>query len=313
MRPSFWHFAQLAARSPRDPLLPLWVLEVLAIAFLYIWIFWLGATVGSFINVVVYRLPRGLNLAYPGSACPRCGHPIRLHDNIPLLSWLMLRGRCRDCGVSISPRYFAVELLVATVFVLVLSAERHLPAAGLVLTNSRVVTRYDLWPFWSQYALHACLVTTLMAAVLIRADGFRVPPQMYLPVLAAGLVLPLVWPEIRGLPATPIDLAGWQAGLVDGLAGLVVGALLGLIVSLVVLFVRGAWPWTAPVALLATLCVVLGWQHGLVWSPVVLLGQALGARAVQFLGPPPGPTGLPPGSQAEMAASSSSPATLEQS
>src|SRR4029450_9674811 len=109
----------LAASAPRDPLLPLWAMEFLATAFLYVWLFCLGATVGSFLNVVIYRLPRNKNLAHPGSDCPRCGHPIRLSDNIPIVSWLWLGGRCRDCRGAISPRYFAVELTVATTFLLV--------------------------------------------------------------------------------------------------------------------------------------------------------------------------------------------------
>src|SRR5690348_17916846 len=111
----------------RDPLLPLWMMELFADVFFYVWLFAFGATVGSFLNVVVYRLPRGKNLAYPGSFCPRCGHPIRLSDNIPILSWVALRGRCRDCGGRISPRYFFVELTVATLFLLVLASEQLMP------------------------------------------------------------------------------------------------------------------------------------------------------------------------------------------
>src|SRR3954454_14627880 len=88
----------LAASAIPEPLLPLWAMEMLASVFLYAWLFSLGATIGSFLNVVVYRLPRGLNLAYPGSFCPRCGHAIRLDDNVPILSWLGRRRRGRGCG-----------------------------------------------------------------------------------------------------------------------------------------------------------------------------------------------------------------------
>src|SRR5580765_3469941 len=98
----------LAAAPIREPLMPLWAMELLASLFLYAWLFCVGACIGSFLNVVVYRLPRGKNLVYPGSMCPRCGHPIRLYDNIPIVSWLVLRGRCRDCRASISPRYVFV-------------------------------------------------------------------------------------------------------------------------------------------------------------------------------------------------------------
>ena len=78
-----------------------------------LWVFALGGAVGSFLNVVVYRLPAGMSLVAPGSRCPACGHPIRWHDNLPIAGWLILRGRCRDCAARISPRYPAVETLVA--------------------------------------------------------------------------------------------------------------------------------------------------------------------------------------------------------
>jgi leader peptidase (prepilin peptidase)/N-methyltransferase len=70
-----------------------------------------GAIVGSFLNVVVYRLPRKESLLHPGSRCPECGTPIKAYDNVPVLGWLWLRGRCRACGARISPRYPLVELV----------------------------------------------------------------------------------------------------------------------------------------------------------------------------------------------------------
>src|SRR5580658_10217006 len=81
------------------------------------WLFAVGAAVGSFLNVVVYRLPAGKSLVYPGSSCPVCGHPIRWYHNIPLVSWLLLRGRCHDCGTGISSRYPLVELTGGLLFV----------------------------------------------------------------------------------------------------------------------------------------------------------------------------------------------------
>ena len=69
------------------------------------WLALVGACVGSFTNVVAWRLPREESVAFPGSHCPKCGHAIRWHDNLPLFGWLLLRGCCRDCGASISWRY----------------------------------------------------------------------------------------------------------------------------------------------------------------------------------------------------------------
>ncbi len=79
-------------------------------------IFALGLAFGSFLNVCVYRLPRGLSVIHPRSACPTCQQPIAFYDNIPVLSWLMLGGRCRRCNTSISPRYLAVEVLCGAMF-----------------------------------------------------------------------------------------------------------------------------------------------------------------------------------------------------
>jgi leader peptidase (prepilin peptidase) / N-methyltransferase len=81
----------------------------------------LGAILGSFLNVVIHRLPLGESLASPGSRCPSCGTPIAPYDNIPVLSWLLLRGRCRHCGAPISPRYPTVELLTAATFAAVVA------------------------------------------------------------------------------------------------------------------------------------------------------------------------------------------------
>jgi leader peptidase (prepilin peptidase)/N-methyltransferase len=77
----------------------------------------LGLTIGSFLNVVIYRVPRGSSLVTPGSRCPACEHPVRARHNIPVLGWLVLKGRCADCGTRISYRYPLVELTTSVVFV----------------------------------------------------------------------------------------------------------------------------------------------------------------------------------------------------
>src|SRR5215471_14260201 len=76
----------------------------------------LGALIGSFLNVVIHRLPREESIVFPNSTCPRCRAPIKAYDNIPILSFLVLRGRCRACHARISPRYPAVEALTAFLF-----------------------------------------------------------------------------------------------------------------------------------------------------------------------------------------------------
>lgn len=89
-------------------------LDVLLYGFFFVF----GACLGSFANVVIYRLPQGKSVVLPGSHCYSCQAPIRWYDNIPLVSWLLLRGKCRQCGARFSFRYFFVELLMATLFTL---------------------------------------------------------------------------------------------------------------------------------------------------------------------------------------------------
>jgi leader peptidase (prepilin peptidase)/N-methyltransferase len=82
-----------------------------------VWLFALGAAIGSFLNVVVYRLPRGKSIVYPGSQCPTCGHAIRWYHNLPIVSWIWLHGKCHDCGAKISIRYPLIELATGLLFV----------------------------------------------------------------------------------------------------------------------------------------------------------------------------------------------------
>ncbi|MHB1568611.1 MAG: prepilin peptidase [Acidimicrobiales bacterium] len=99
---------------------------------LVVWCALLGLVIGSFLNVVIYRVPRGESILRPGSHCPRCGSALGARDNVPVVSWIALRGRCRYCETAISPRYLAVEVLTAVLFAsagLRLGFSAALPAA----------------------------------------------------------------------------------------------------------------------------------------------------------------------------------------
>jgi leader peptidase (prepilin peptidase)/N-methyltransferase len=267
----------LAASERSPPGLPLWALEWIGQGLLGAWLFALGACVGSFLNVVVYRLPLGLDLAHPGSHCPRCGHAIRARDNLPLLGWLWLRGRCRDCRDPISPRYYFVELFSAILFVLVAVFEGHIGADGLRLgagLSYQTLSPVQPFPFWTAYAAHVVFLVTLLAAALIEGDGLPVPAKLYLPATILALVPPLLWPAIRPLPAWPgLSLSPWQAGGIDGASGLAAGLAIGVVVVFFGQLVATGRrrPDFAPVAMWGTIGALVGWQPTFVLAPLVVL------------------------------------------
>ena len=126
----------------------------------------LGAVIGSFLNVVIHRVPLGESLVSPGSHCPSCGAAVRARDNVPVLSWLLLRGRCRDCGAPISPRYPIVEAITAAAF------------AGLVLARG---FDDDLW-------LELPFVACLIALAGIDLDHQLLPNKIVYPMAVYGVV-----------------------------------------------------------------------------------------------------------------------------
>lgn len=124
-----------------------------------------GLVVGSFLNVVIYRVPRKESLVRPGSHCPRCGHAIRWYDNVPVVSWLALHGRCRDCGNAISWRYPFVEGLTGILF---LAAFLAFGPGGRMLLN---------WGF----------LAVLVSLFFIDLDYLIIPDRIVLPAAAIGL------------------------------------------------------------------------------------------------------------------------------
>jgi len=199
------------------------------------WVFCFGATVGSFLNVVVYRLPAGKSLVRPGSRCPKCDRPIRPIHNVPILGWLILRGRCRDCGLPISPRYPLVEGAVAMLFLLLAIAELFMQGGNLPARETAGTIWWgSLWArdfqFAGVYLLHAVLLCTLIGSALIHYDGHRLPASLILPQLIAAVVAPLWWPSLRPVPVASAAVAAepeWSLALAEGFAGLALGVLLG--------------------------------------------------------------------------------------
>ena len=130
----------------------------------------LGAVIGSFLNVVIHRVPAGESLVSPGSRCPECGTPVRPWDNVPVLSWLLLRGRCRACGARISRRYPLVELLTAVAFAAVVA-----------------VRGFD-----EDLVLELPFVAALIALAAIDLDHRILPNKIVYPMAAWGVIATLL-------------------------------------------------------------------------------------------------------------------------
>jgi leader peptidase (prepilin peptidase)/N-methyltransferase len=164
-----------------------------------------GALIGSFLNVVIHRVPREESIAFPASHCPSCDAAIRPYDNIPVVSWAVLRGRCRSCRAPISARYPAVELLTALIFALT-----YLLHSGLTLSLP-----FDL-----------AFVAAILALIFIDAEHMILPNVITYPGAALALLARVVVPNLYGVAT----LGGAQTQLRPWLVsfgGAVVGALVG--------------------------------------------------------------------------------------
>jgi leader peptidase (prepilin peptidase) / N-methyltransferase len=231
------------------------LMEAVLAAFSVVWLFAFGAAWGSFLNVVAYRLPLGKNLVWPPSACPRCDTPIRGTDNIPVLGWLRLRGRCRACQLPIAMRYPVVEALAGVIFLAFALVElgtdgSNLPGRFPQRERGFLHTLWSIRPDLARiFAAHSVLLFAWIALALIGWDGARVAARKFwlwlgLPLLAAAACWPELLPVAFGTPrvaprwAAPATafcgaalggLAGWwlfrrnPAALATTLAGTFLG------------------------------------------------------------------------------------------
>ncbi len=177
----------------------------------YIFLFVFGSAVGSFLNVIIHRVPNEESIIFPNSACPSCKNSIKPYDNIPILSWLILRGRCRDCKNPISPRYPAVEFLTALLFPFV---------------------------FW-QIGLNVFLpvvlifVTAIIALIFIDAENMILPNVITYPLLIFALFIRLIFPLVFNVTyfadfkVFPLNQMGNYPVWVTSLFGAILGGLIG--------------------------------------------------------------------------------------
>lgn len=217
----------------------------------------LGLLVGSFLNVVIWRVPRGESVVSPPSACPRCGHPLRPQDNIPVVSWLVLRGKCRNCAEPISKRYPLVELATAALFAVIVSwvplvvlpAYLWLTAAGVALTMIDI--DHKRLPNVIVYPSAAVVGVWLVGASLITDESGAAIRTLLAGValFAFYLLLALVYPAGMGLGDVKLAFVlgmalgwlSWSAVVV----GTFLAFLIGAVVGLAVIAIRGGGRKTA--------------------------------------------------------------------
>lgn len=235
-------------------------METLAAAIATIIVFALGASIGSFLNVVIYRLPASISLIHPPSRCPHCLHKLGKTENVPVIGWLWLRGRCRWCKTPISSRYPLVEAAVGIIFLLVF------------WQSGFVIDTVGSWIFLSW----------LLTLSLIDLDTMTLPN----PLTKSGLVVGLIFQGIVGWQAS--GGAGIASGLMFGIGGAVLGIwLLGSIRIIGSLIFQQEAMGDADEKLMATIGAWLGWKYVLLSGLLACAVGSLvggGAMALGLLG-----------------------------
>lgn len=205
-----------------------------------------GLLIGSFLNVVIHRVPAGLSLITPGSACPNCSHPVRPYDNVPVVSWLFLRGRCRDCSAPISARYPMVELATAGLFAITgwwFGLSPYTGAVLVVMASGVALFMIDLdhqrLPFPITFLAGGGVALALGADAVVNGSAPVLPA-----LLSAGLWMGVyggIWVVTsgRGMGLGDVALApvlglllgwlGWGPSLVGLMGGFVIGAFVGVL------------------------------------------------------------------------------------
>jgi leader peptidase (prepilin peptidase) / N-methyltransferase len=226
-----------------------------------IMIFWLGAAIGSFLNVVVYRIPAGLSILWPPSRCPKCLHGLGAGENIPILGWLILRGKCRHCQTPISSRYPIVEAATAIIFVIVYNQ------FGLSIET----IGYSLFMCW------------LLALSLIDLDTMTLPNSL----TQSGLIVGLGFQIVAGL-LDELSINGMKEHLFQGIVGMVLAIWIYDTIQIV-----GTWMLGQPAQgggdakLMAMVGAWLGWKSVLLTGflasvfGATLMGGALGLGLIQ--------------------------------
>jgi len=195
----------------------------------------MGAIVGSFLNVCIYRMPKGQSIVSPGSHCTKCNKPIFWYDNVPILSYLILGGRCRSCKTPINPGYIIVEVITAVLAVALFAAFG--PGA--------------------KFAGYSLLLAGLIVATFVDLEIREIPDEVSLGGLVAGLIFAAIFPSVQGA-------ASWDKALISSVLGALAGGgsiyLMGFFGEMV--FKKEAMGG-GDVKLMAMIGAFLGWELAL--------------------------------------------------
>jgi len=230
--------------SPSDPEVSISIRMMLRTCeyWFVFWFFYLGASIGSFINVVANRTPRGQTIVSRGSHCPYCDQPLNMADNSPVFGWVALRGRCRTCHLPISPRYLAVEIVVGLMFMILAVVELigngiNLPHRDWRFGWGIVATVfYPKWDLIGGYVAHCSLFAVAVMLIGSHREGLRFP-RWQLIVLAGiygiavtlnPVLCPVRWTEPWVPRAMQFANDPWEqltTGAIGGAVGLMLGAI----------------------------------------------------------------------------------------
>lgn len=248
-----------------------------------LWFFSLGATIGSFLNVVAYRLPRRESIVFKRSRCPQCGTQIKGRDNVPIFGWLMLGGRCRACQTPISPRYPIVELITGGLFLTFYFVELISGGANIPVRQPNTfrgvvwIIMYTKWDLVGFYLYHCLTLSVLLSCVLIDIDHQQVRARTRW-FVAVMLLVPLwIWPSLIPVPFLAdgsqwLSASRFQTGLQYVIGG-GLGAALGALSKWAICSERTRVKPPGQVAsFLAVVGMALGWQAVIV---VTLFGLLL--------------------------------------
>ncbi|QDU63911.1 Leader peptidase PppA [Planctomycetes bacterium Pan216] len=277
------------------------VAETIAEGMTLLWFFFLGASVGSFINVVAYRWPRGISISMGKSSCPHCEQRIAWYDNVPVLSWLQLKGACRKCDKTIPARYIVVELVMGSIFLSFFFLEligggaighsrfefTYVSLFNVLLIDKRIILYIFLF--------HGLLMAFLMTMVLIRVEGKAISPRLVILGMVFGFWALLYFPDLQPYSVEGLSARRWGVGwgadkarpilvnAYEACYGMVVGGLMGLLLAQS----KGAGGKesalrTGAIAMLSSVGLALGWQAAIAVSVASSL-LLLVARLVGFI------------------------------